>query len=396
MPANAPYRILSLDGGGSWALLQVMALKALYGDVPGHEVLARFDLVAGTSGGSIVLAGLAEGLKLSEIEVLVLSPDRRRRIFVKLPWWKKYLHPLALLRFWGIGPRYATAAKLKGLRELLPRRADVRLVDLPRQVGLPTHYMIVGHDYDTARSVFFRSNPASAAASFAPRPTPTLAEAVHASTDAPINYFDRAAEFSGGRYWDGATGGHNNPVLAAVIEALANGAAPSNVTALSIGTGTVRLPAATDKVKPPLATERIAQTLLRDVRAMALSVLDDPPDAATFIAHVALGQPLPAPGQVVSAGSVVRMNPVGRPVKQGDTWTLPEGMTLSQFSSLAELELDAVEDAEVELIRKLGDGWLAGRIPNQAIRAGADFHCEIGQATFAEARQAWQQIDRPG
>jgi len=28
------YRILTLDGGGSWALLQAMALRALAGDLP--------------------------------------------------------------------------------------------------------------------------------------------------------------------------------------------------------------------------------------------------------------------------------------------------------------------------------------------------------------------------
>lgn len=53
----------------------------------------------------------------------------------------------------------------------------------------------------------------------------TLVEAVHASTNAPIRYYDEPAEVSGRRYWDGALGGYNNPVLAAVVEALANGPA---------------------------------------------------------------------------------------------------------------------------------------------------------------------------
>jgi uncharacterized protein len=52
------YRILSLDGGGTWALIQVKALIALYpggAATPGLTVLNDFDLVAANSGGSIVL-----------------------------------------------------------------------------------------------------------------------------------------------------------------------------------------------------------------------------------------------------------------------------------------------------------------------------------------------------
>jgi len=55
------YRVLSLDGGGSWALIQVKALIELYGpDAAGREVLRDFNLVAANSGGSIVLGCLLE------------------------------------------------------------------------------------------------------------------------------------------------------------------------------------------------------------------------------------------------------------------------------------------------------------------------------------------------
>ena len=44
------YRILSLDGGGTWSLIQVKALIALYSkDTSGHAVLRAFDLVAADS-----------------------------------------------------------------------------------------------------------------------------------------------------------------------------------------------------------------------------------------------------------------------------------------------------------------------------------------------------------
>jgi hypothetical protein len=37
------YKILALDGGANWSLLQAMALDALYPGVPGRQILERFD-----------------------------------------------------------------------------------------------------------------------------------------------------------------------------------------------------------------------------------------------------------------------------------------------------------------------------------------------------------------
>jgi len=64
------YRILSLDGGGTWALIQARALRQIYGDLRGRDVLAQFDLVAANSGGAIVAAALACDFTLSEIDAL--------------------------------------------------------------------------------------------------------------------------------------------------------------------------------------------------------------------------------------------------------------------------------------------------------------------------------------
>jgi patatin-like phospholipase/acyl hydrolase len=54
-----PDNILSLEGGGTWAILQAMTLADLYGgDVRGRQILSNFNLVVANSGGSIVAAGL--------------------------------------------------------------------------------------------------------------------------------------------------------------------------------------------------------------------------------------------------------------------------------------------------------------------------------------------------
>jgi hypothetical protein len=73
------FRILSLDGGGTWALIEVRTLMKLYGnDATGHQVLKTFDLVAANSGGSLVLAGLVENLPLKEFLQYFMDENKRR------------------------------------------------------------------------------------------------------------------------------------------------------------------------------------------------------------------------------------------------------------------------------------------------------------------------------
>ena len=52
------YQILSLDGGGSWALIQARVLQDIYGDIKGHELLKQFDMAVKNSGDSLVLGCL--------------------------------------------------------------------------------------------------------------------------------------------------------------------------------------------------------------------------------------------------------------------------------------------------------------------------------------------------
>ena len=113
------YRILSLDGGGAWALIQVKTLMALFGgNASGHDVLASFDLVAANSGGSLTLAGLAENKRLSEILDMFRDETKRRSIFSPT---RSLWQPLYKLI--GLGPKYSAAAKLPAIRKLLPSPA---------------------------------------------------------------------------------------------------------------------------------------------------------------------------------------------------------------------------------------------------------------------------------
>src|SRR3989475_563650 len=270
----ARYRILSLDGGGTWALIQARALRQIYGDLRGRDVLAQFDLVAANSGGAIVAAALACDFTLSEIDALLGDESARDEIFVTLPSWARI--PSAVL---DLGPKYRASAKLDGLKDRLAPTGDTPLDRLAQAIQRPggpkpPDYCIVAFDSDTLRAVFFRSNVESNARSGPVGPSPTLAEAVHASSNAPVNSFDAPATFDtpaylGRRFWDGALAGMNNPLLAAVVEARANDVRAEDIIALSIGTGSVILPPEADDVRPPLAAPRGASGTVHDLKAVA-------------------------------------------------------------------------------------------------------------------------------
>lgn len=437
MSADRPYRILSLDGGGSWALIQVMALIEIYGrDTRGHDVLADFDLVAANSGGSLTLGGLFTDKTLGEVlDQNFLDEAKRRSVFTELPFdidfedkpFRAMWHRLMRL-FANVGAKYRTEAKYDGLRALLDPVGDRDLLDLHSWVGgrkgTAPHVLIVGFDYDMKRAKFFRSDIGSLSGStpseqlgarlredFAhPRSRlPTLAQAIHASSNAPVKFFMSPAEIDNGqhteRYWDGAIAGYNNPVLAALVEALANRnryriGTLAEITILSLGTGTVARPThGRSADKRLVASERKRSTLHGDLEQLAMSILDDPPDSATYTAHVMLGQPLPDPNgsgvrPPVTNGSVVRMSPVIRPVRDtcNTPWRLPDGMKLGVFEKLRELDLDAVDTEDVDRLVEAGRLWIAGSLPNQAIRENKEYECQIGHATFGEALAAWRAL----
>ena len=387
------YRILSLDGGGAWALIQVKTLMALFGgNASGHDVLASFDLVAANSGGSLTLAGLAENKRLSEILDMFRDETKRRSIFSPT---RSLWQPLYKLI--GLGPKYSTAAKLPAIRKLLPVTGDQALPRvaqaIPGASGQPVHLLIVGFDYDTKRAVFFRSAEVKDRpvwGSGAPANC-TLAEAVHVSTNAPIDYFDAPAAIPSARdrFWDGGITGCNNPAVAATIEAITQDAAAADIRLLSIGTGTVYLPFS-DRAQPPFTADRSAPSFVADLQKLATAILDDPPDAASYIAYAITRDRTSTAGYPDRA---VRMNPLIAPQRRQDGWGTYAGMTPEAFVYLCGLGMDAVEQPQVAAIESYCDLWLADRVPNQPIRMdGATLEPEIGQARFSQAKDAWERI----
>jgi uncharacterized protein len=390
-----PYRVLCLDGGGAWALIEVRALINLYGkDTTGHQVLRNFDLVAANSGGSLVLAGLVEDLPLTAILQYFLDEDDRRSIFSPTSKLGDDFLRLAL----GIGPKYSATAKLPAIEHLLPKTGDVSLAGCMDKIngpnGAPVHLLIVGFDYDHNRAVFFRSAKAGSPDWGEGQPTSvTLAGAVHASTNAPVNYFDEPAQLPGAddRYWDGGITGCNNPAVAAVVESIVLANSPQDIHVLSLGTGSVSLPVAPlDGPTSPLEAARAKSSVANDLKKLAGAIVDDPPDAASFIAHAITGGKAGLQPPVVSR--VVRMSPLISPLRAGGGWAPPKGYTVAQFQYLCQIDMDAVMPIEIRFITDYCTFWLEDRAPNQPIRMnGQTFdpqNPEIGYAKFSEAKVA--------
>ena len=391
------YKILSLDGGGTWALIQVKALLAIFGDISGHAVLSKFDMAVANSGGSIVLGGLIEDKQLSAILNDFMDEGFRQSIF------QTTTNPIDrglefLLHF---GPRFSTEKKLPALAALLPVSGGKTLpeaaADIPAaNSGKPVHLLIPGFDYDRNIAAFFRSaavgnddwGTGQASDDI------TLAQAIHASSDPPVQFFDEPASWDGNssRFWDGAIAGCNNPVLAGVAEAITIPIDPSQIRALAIGTGTIRYRGPPQDNPPPLVTARTAQDFPNDLKKLAGSITDDPPDIASFLAHVMTGGPAGLPAGAVSR--VVRMNPMVSPVPDGNGgWKPPANWSVQQLNYLANLDLVALAPDDVAYIADYGDLWLSNDAPNQPIRMDADtLVSKLGPTTFQAALAAWKQI----
>jgi hypothetical protein len=413
-------RVLSLDGGGSWALIQVRALIDLYGwTATGHTVLQDFDLVVANSGGSIVAGALAAGWPLSDALTLFLSQAKRQSIFSPASWLDRVENSLL-----GIGPKYSTAGKLLGLNAVFGGFAATPMSAIPAAVaaspgGHPVDFIITAFDYDLRRAVLFRSNRTSPVASTVLVPDVSIADAVNASSTAPVNYFDSPAGYPhppAYRFWDGGVSGLNNPILIGVMELLGQGVPRDQIQVLSLGTGTVRLPVVPGLAPAPSALFQNPDNpgTLSDLKKLAGAIVDDPPDEATYLAYLALGAPLP-PFPVAGPlrpTSLIRMSPLVQPLCTApdqvvltntiatlvcppsltDPMLAPGATALANFTALSALDMDAVEGDQVNLLQLLSQAWLHGGVYNQPIRSNRTYGCEIGHVYHPDAKAAWLAI----
>ena len=392
------YRILSLDGFGSWSLIQVRALQELYGaDTRGRAILGNFDLVASHASGSFVAAALAADWPLSKVAAHFLDEAARKTVIVPA-------HCPPRGETVSGGPRTATTRRFEALAALLNPVANTPLDELSDLVrnrrGGPVHFLFVGFDSARQQAAMMRSDPHSAAAALLPPGRPKLAEAVYAASNVP-------AELAGGfRRNSGALCGITNPLMAAIVETLANGRARDEIEALSLGTGNTR------PSEGPAAESTDGRRLGLNLPLVSAGLpgpgprVEDAPDASAFMAHVALGQPLPSTNvpAPVSGGSIVRINPMIEPMANsyGSSYLpnlanptrVPGRTSEGIFARLMQLGSHAAEQEDLQLIDALADAWVSDRVSNQAIRSDSVGKCEIGHRWFSAGRDAWQSRER--
>jgi hypothetical protein len=78
---------------------------------------------------------------------------------------------------------------------------------------------------------------------------------------------------------------------------------------------------------------------------------------------------------------------------------VPVGWTVAEFARLIQLDIATIEKADVELIKRMCEGWMRDEWHNQPIRHGGNYppaslrdldRCwEIGHRVYGQAKRAW-------
>lgn len=217
---NAPkeFRILALDGGGIKGVFTAGVLAELENALQ-RRCVDHFDLIVGTSTGSIIAIGL--GLGMPAKEILDLYRSHAGDIFPVRTGLKKHMGEARQL----FGAKHST----EGLRKVLEAKfGEKRLGDSAVRLVIPTFDAVKGLacTFKTAhhdRTINEFGFPA--------------VEVAMASAAAPV--FFPAASITGrngGRYWDGGVWA-NCPAMVGIVEAVSFLGAPlDRIRVLSVGT----------------------------------------------------------------------------------------------------------------------------------------------------------------
>ena len=236
MTQSKPYRVLSLDGGGIRGLYTASILQTLsnrFASSNGFEdkdIGQGFDLIAGTSSGGILACGLAAGISVRQIIDIYLN--KGKEIFTN-----PFPFESLLKQYWWIFRNRKKAANSnKALKEALQSvfgNKTLGQIYKERQIGL---CIAAVNLMDYSPKVFKTPHNAEKSADNNRR----LSDVCLASSAAPIIF--PAARIPDperrGIYEDFIDGGlwANDPVLAALTEAVTCSGENQRVEIISIGT----------------------------------------------------------------------------------------------------------------------------------------------------------------
>jgi hypothetical protein len=230
-------RILTLDGGGVRGVLTLQYLKRLeqiLADRHGRPVLLcdYFDLIAGTSTGSIIAAALARGMRAGEIET---QYDKLAKRVFRRRWYRLGL----------VGAKFHHKPLRKALKGLF---GDLRIGSPELRTGLliVTKRIDKGSQWplsNNPRATYFHSRPGK---SSLPNGDFLLRKVVRASTAAPHYFEHEKLEIhpgEEGEFIDGGVSTANNPTLEALKLVTLSGfrigweLGPDRLLVVSCGTG---------------------------------------------------------------------------------------------------------------------------------------------------------------
>lgn len=211
-PSNV-FRILSLDGGGAKGFYSLGALKEIEA-LAGCRLSQKFDLIYGTSTGSIIAALLALGYSVDAIEALYRK------------------HVVSVMKQW------------------LPSKRTEALEGLAAEVfqqlkfgAFETHVGIVGTRWTEERPMIFKTSVEQAflgKSTFEPGHGCTIADAVVGSCSAYPFFKKKYVTTGRGEKVEVRDGGFvaNNPALYAIIDATqALGIPRDDIRLITIGVG---------------------------------------------------------------------------------------------------------------------------------------------------------------
>lgn len=275
VPSNNVIRILSLDGGGAKGFYTLGILYELEAYL-GKPLYQHFDLIYGTSTGSIIASLLATGKSVEEIHDLYRE------------------HVPAIMR-----------PKRREQKTVALEKAGQMILKDTKFDAAKTGLGIVATKWLLETPMIFKSNPNQSfnrKASFVPGFGCTIAEAVEASASA-YPFFDRKIVVtSSGDSVELVDGGYcaNNPTLYALADAVGSlGYAHSQCRVLSLGTGNYPEPKKSFLMKlakrhllslqllqktldiNKASMEQLRLVLFADVAAVRIDDTFDRPDMAT-------------------------------------------------------------------------------------------------------------------
>jgi len=266
---TAPKRILSLDGGGIRGILTLEYLGVIEDMLKKRSgrqdflLCDYFDLIGGTSTGSIIAAGLACGMSVERLKKLYR--DLGEGVFVK-KFWRKGL----------LAPKFPSEAVQKALDAQLG--ADTT-VDGDR---IRTGLMIMTKRLDTGSPWPVHNHPDARHAKQDGQLR--LSQVVRASTAAPTYFEPQTMEISSrngtsvkGAFVDGGVSPFNDPALQLLMLAVLEGhgfrwpPGKDNLLLISLGTGTYKKTFTSEELGKMVAAEqglRSLQSLMDDCARM--------------------------------------------------------------------------------------------------------------------------------